>query len=195
MSDQLENCPDEFFNNCKNATVRCSYCSAFNSDQKTLLYEPVDYSVTGEHPYKLEHVTKNNQKKGRKLKNREISRRVKAAFDAESEFCIYLQNYVDPDSTRPDFIARTTLASGSIAGDGDIQILDGLLQADHKNRSSKSKTFSLSGAEYQKGINQGTNCWVIKRNAEDLDSQQIVMMTPEAFASLIKCAYDAQNSS
>jgi hypothetical protein len=192
-SNSVGNCPVQFFNNCKNASVKCQYCAAFNPSRQKNLYEPIntDDSHLEVHPYVIQRTERNENKP---KKDRVISRRVKQALKDEEEFCKYLQDFVDPNSPDSDSIARCTLASGSIAGDGDIQVLEGLIQIDHKRRSTKSKTFALSDVEYQKGKNQGTNCWVIKRNADQPTAEQIVMLTPEAFAQLVKLAHDSTNS-
>jgi hypothetical protein len=82
-------------------------------------------------------------------------------------------------------IARQTLKSGALFGDGDFHSLD-FIQADHKERFN-SKSFTLSRSEYDKGIRQGTNQWVITSDLAG-DKQSVVTMTMDAYTRLLAYA-------
>lgn len=86
-------------------------------------------------------------------------------------------------------IAKQTLRSGAILQDGDLSILNGELNLDSKVRNTSS-SFNVTKAEYQKGINQGLDGWVITNK----DDESVVVLTQKAFSQLLALAKEAKEN-
>jgi len=164
----FNNCPDEYFNDCKNAYLQCKHCSA-GEGGNTLKYQPVKGNYRDHPAFKNKKKIEQKQKKQKKQKAKSNSQRTKKALKEEKQVA--------------SKIVKETLKSGAIFGDGDYSILEGQIQADHKYKSTQ-KGFSVTSAEYNKGKTQGTNCWVITNK----DKETCFVLTEQAFYSLLATA-------
>lgn len=169
----FKNCPEEYFDNCRNAYIKCKDCAAGEGITNLLYYVPL-HGEKKDHPVAKEQAEVKRQeqyqkKKEKATKTKAKSKQSKQAFRKEREV--------------KDDIIKQTVRSGAAFGDGDYQILDGHFQGDHKWHS-KSKSFSLSHSEYTKGKKQGTDSWMIT-NSED---ETVVVLTKEAYSKLISLA-------
>lgn len=166
MSDiNLKNCPDEFFDNCKNAFAKCVECSAGEGKTDILHYKPIQGKKENHPEFKRKKEESKSKKKSQKKQSEPYRKRTRKALQKE-------------DKVRKKI--EKTLASGRLNQDGDYQILRGKIQADHKARFNSS-SFSLSYEEYQKGKKQGTNCWIITNQ----NDESVAVLPLELFNELI----------
>lgn len=161
------NCPEEFFKNCKNAYLRCDECSAGGAKTDLLLYQPVEGDKKKHPEYKAKKERKKSSTKQKKERKKPNSDRTRKALKKEKNV--------------KDKIIKQTIGSGRVNNDGDYQILEGEIQADHKHRSN-TNSFSLSYSEYEYGRKQGTNTWLIT-NAKN---ETMVVMPLELYSRLLK---------
>lgn len=101
-------CPDNYYDNCKNAITHCDHCLAGGNKNGKLQYQPIDISLP-DHPY-----TKDSAKQKRLREAKQVE---KAIIDS---------------------VARATVRSGAANGDGDCHLLNGNLRVEIKDRGSKS---------------------------------------------------------
>jgi hypothetical protein len=153
----LENCPPDFYLNCKNYIYKCTLCSAGNG-KDTLYYKPKQN--IGTHPAKVI--------KTKPVINKLKSKQIKSGYLKEKQLV--------------NQIAKQTIKSGSVFHDGDILIADSL-KLDSKLRH-KLSSFSVSRSEYEKGISQNLDGWIIT-NKEGSTEQTVVVLTFESFNKLI----------
>lgn len=166
------NCPEEYFEECKNAYIRCKECSAGEGYSNKLYYDPVNKShlKRDSHPQAiLERQQRRDFLKKETQNKRSKSQQTKKSLKKEKDKGKEILDY--------------TLKSGALNQDGDYRILDGEFQADHK-WTSKNKSFTLSDKEYKKGIKQSTDTWMIT-NIED---NTVVILTKEAYCRLLALA-------
>lgn len=127
-----------------------------------LHYSPKDKDLTKEtHPAYEKPI----KKKINKLK----SKQVKGGLKKEKELS--------------QQIAKQTLRSGAILQDGDISLFDGDLKLDSKVRYNKG-SFTVTKAEYEKGINQSLDGWIITNKNEDSENT-VVCLTFDSFTKLL----------
>jgi len=169
---ELYNCPDEFFNNCKNRHMKCERCIA-GTGTELLHYRPERGKKT-EHPVYKEL---KNQKRQRNRRDRERKKPKRRLY----------RRSIKKESEVSDAIKKT-VASGRVNQDGDYQILEGEIQADHKYHS-KSKSFTLSAADREKGKDQGTNTWFITNS----ENETMVVMPLKLYKWLISIIYNKRS--
>lgn len=159
-------CPKEFYNNCENAIYKCSICRAGNGrPTNPIYYSPIignNSLKKSKHP--LYHKKPNTDDK--KKPNKQISKYVKSGLKEERRLV--------------NRIAKQTVRSGAVYGDGDIDILDGELKLDSKKRH-KTESFTVTKAEYEKGKRQGLDGWVITNKNND----SVYVLTEETFIRLV----------
>lgn len=128
----LKNCPQKYYDNCKNAVYKCNLCRAGTGKTScSLHYKPINPDII-DHPANTKPKKKNNySKSGYKTEKKVVS----------------------------DFI-KATLNSGSVLGDGDFIIGDHL-NMDVKKRH-KTSSFTVSNQEYKTAIQKGQKGWVIE---------------------------------
>lgn len=155
----MPECPDLYYENCANAIKSCHFCCAKTGSAKHKLhYSPLDASLSP-HPY---------------LQDTTTSKRVKRALKEEKK--------------AKDDLIKATLRSGAIYGDGDYELLRGLLRADHKHRQKPCKSFALTLPEYEKGKSQGVGVWVITIHPEPNRTERGIFLTEQAFTTLLAAA-------
>lgn len=166
------NCPEEYFEACLNAYIRCKDCSAGEAYSNKLYFKPLLHSGLSysSHPQAvLEKQQHRELLKANKEKKKVKSKQTKDSLRKEKEKGKEILDY--------------TLKSGAINADGDYTILQGQFQADHK-WTSKSKSFTLSDKEYKKGKNQSTDTWMIT----NCENNTVVVLTQEAYCKLVALA-------
>lgn len=148
---ELRDCPDEFYNNCGNQIKRCRACAAGGGKPNgKLLYAPIEESE--EHPYKYIPPRK-------PIKDKKRSQIATKARRNEKQAAERLAKQV----------AKLTVASGAVHGDGDAKhelSLDRVLRVEHKQRPPGS-TYSVTNAEYQKGLRQQIDVWAISVQGQE----------------------------
>lgn len=152
-------CPPDFYTNCTNAQRKCSTCKA-GSGKKGFYYEPI--KDIGPHPYEArisKQPSTSNQygRKGLKREKQTIN------------------------SINKKF-AKPTLGSGRINQDGDFTL--GELKVEHKTRF-KTGSIGISKKEYEKGVSQNIDMWLIKMHTPD-NKKSFVVIDLETFITLVK---------
>lgn len=153
------NCPVDYYDNCLNALKKCVYCCAGQGTSVSKLYyvPKLKDECLAYHPEQ----DKINQKK-RKERQQKTQKKLQRAspskrgYQQEIKIVKQLNNKVN---RRIDVIKKT-VASGRIYHDGDHSLLDGLIRSDSKLRL-KSESFTVTKEEYQKGLTQDINQWII----------------------------------
>lgn len=151
----LRHCPDVYYENCLNAAIRCSRCAAGRGRPGSRLWYVPREAHLVPHPYH---------------KDAQKSAQVKQARRAEAQ-------------ARQQLI-RATCNSGARYGDGDYK-LTSWLHCDHKHRQKPCKRFVLTWEEYEKGLAQGVESWVITIHPEEGKTVRCVFLTERAFARLL----------
>lgn len=191
MSNQLRDCPEDYYDHCRNAGRKCQYCSAgFGSEDSKLFYSPVTKSgdishIRSElvkHPYEEKRDAYLRQKKFEQKRQKLDQKR---AVDAVKSKQVREALSLEKKLTRK--IAQQTLRSGAINGDGDIKLLEGLFQVDAKRRFT-TKNFSVSWKEYEAGLQQGTNQWIVTVEDEQKKEHTMVCMTLDSYLQLFAIA-------
>jgi hypothetical protein len=195
----MENCLDNYYYACSNASIKCGVCAAGRSRSSTkIFFNPVEgKEYLRPHPYQaiLEEKIKEDKRKvvsskKEKKSNREFkikSKLIKTSFKKEKEVVDKFNKYVNQADTAA---LKQTIASGSVHGDGDIKSVYGILQMDHKYRT-KVNNFTLSRGEYIEGKSQGTNSWVITAGKTREEESTVVILTEEAFSNLLALALES----
>lgn len=169
MTMELRNCPDEYFDNCKNRYIKCDDCFAGGGNSNLLYYRPVEGKKSNHPAYEERKQQRKSQRRKQRQQAKPHRKKYRKAIKKEHEVSDAIKN---------------TVASGSVNQDGDYQLLQGEIQADHKYHS-KSKGFTLSAQELSKGRNQGTNTWFITNK----DDETMVVMPLEVYKKLINMIY------
>lgn len=138
MQTGLKCCPSDFYNKCANALSKCRECKAgFGKKGSKLWYVSRFDDDDQEHPWYSEERLKRVEKKKKIVSE---SKRV--------------------EQKQREQIAKATLRSGSLLGDGDAKILKGVFRLETKNRGER-KSWNLTVEEYQKGKRQGVDIFGI----------------------------------
>lgn len=132
----MDNCPSEFYNNCKNSMKHCFKCNAMSGTNRgKLLYEPrVDI---GDHPHK-------NYKPTPRPIDTKKSKLVKKALKSESAQIKKVNKAVDKITK----VAKGTIGSGRVHGDGDALHLEHRVERKYR---STAKSLTVSSVELAKG--------------------------------------------
>ena len=184
-------CPTNYYVNCKNSSRKCKSCAAFNGNTSLKLkYEPVkSIAELMVHPMQLvisdeqkntqiAKRTETNEVVQKRKAKKSISTMIKKALDVEIKVLSRLAN-------KAGLPFNKTLRSGAINGDGDGSI--GPCSLDHKHRTT-SKSFTVSGAEWDKGLAQGVNAWALTNKNNDT----AILITEELFVELLICYKQCQ---
>ena len=127
----MKNCPDEFYNQCANAQKKCRVCAAGTGGNSCKVFYQ---SLTGDNP---NHPYKPDQQKQKRLKQ---------AKQVEQK--------------QLQAIAKATLCSGAVLGNGDGELLSGNLRLETKDSGVRS-SWNLTLPEYEKGQRQGIDIYGI----------------------------------
>lgn len=158
----MEKCPPFYRDNCSNYIYKCSLCRAGDGkDSAPLYYKPVEGNRK-DHPA--------TRPKKQKQIDKKRSHYSKAGYRKEKELI--------------KDIAKATLKSGAVLGDGDIELLKGLINLDSKKRHNSS-SFTVTKAEYEKGIARRLSGWAIT-NKEDKTLICLTMTTFNHLLALLK---------
>lgn len=191
----MDKCEDHFYYACRNAQIKCRICAAGNGTKsKKVFFVPVEGKESlSPHPVetqleaekKLEKLEKLHEAKERRRSERFKKKQkvVKKALQMEKE----VANRLNKKVRNQQNLLTQTIASGSVFGDGDIKSDVANLQLDHKYRSL-SESFSLSRREYEKGINQNTNGWIITSGITPESLRTVIVLTEESFTKLLALA-------
>jgi hypothetical protein len=156
----MKNCPPDFYNNCSNSIFKCNYCRAGKGKYNNQLYYNPIVNNNLEHP--ALKITKNRTKsKESKLGRKEEQKIVQS-------------------------LIKQTINSGSIFNDGDISVGD--IKLDSKKRMN-SVSFTITKAEYTKGISQNLDGWIITNK----DNVRLYALTEKAFIKLVGDLYVNSN--
>lgn len=123
------------------------------------LYSPIE--DLGPHPFK-------QQRKQAKAIDKDKSKLIKRALKEEA--------------TTAGRIARKTVGSGRVYGDGDLVVLENF-RVEHKLRTT-TKSYSVSAAEYEKGKRQGVGIYAIAVDNGDT----CYFLTEDTFTELLAWA-------
>jgi len=163
------NCPDEYYNNCANRIKKCKRCLCGEGTKYNQCHYLAIDPALPMHPYQVEQL---------KLKTEEIkAKKSTATYKANSK-------RVKAGYKQEDQLLKKTLRSGAVHGDGDLKALNGIVQIDSKLRT-KGASFTVTKAEYEKAIAQGTNAFVITLQEVN---RQGVFLTYELFVKLLELA-------
>jgi len=135
----LENCPEKFAFNCKRYEIECHNCKA-NNNGKYLKYIPIDKSIQN-HPAGIKQKKKGVASYSRKGRSNELK-------------IIKQKDYLNK-----------TVASGSIAGDGDAKLILSLMNpvpVEIKTRYTDKGGQGPTRSEVVEGLNQNTQLWIIE---------------------------------
>lgn len=157
------NCPTTYYLNCEKALKDCYKCAAgkgkiFNQ----LFYIPnLQTEELKYHPYKDDIVQHNRDKAAQKA----LDKKKKAESKPSSSKLGYrnekvLVKKVNKQVNKQISVIKATVASGRINHDGDHTLLEGSIRSDSKLRTN-THAFSVSKEEYEKGLEQNINQWVI----------------------------------
>jgi hypothetical protein len=130
----MHNCPDRFYLNCSEAQVSCKVCAAGRGGPK-LKYKPI----------------KSEDKEGDLLNHPWCKDKSKVNIQKRAK---------TTEKKQRENIARATIRSGALLGDGDTHLLNGKLKLETKDRGVKS-SWCLSLSEYNKGLRQGIDIYGI----------------------------------
>lgn len=130
-----------------------------------LFYEPVEPGLDN-HPYQVDE------------KRQKVQRRAK---------------HVEESIVRD--IAKGTIRSGAVNGDGDIHLLNDQLRIEAKDRGER-KSWNLTWAEFTKGLKQGIDIYAISVDCPDGQRRTMYMMENQLFTdwlALVKQQLDQAN--
>ncbi len=130
----MHNCPDRFYLNCSEAQVSCKVCAAGRGGPK-LKYKPI----------------KSEDKEGDLVNHPWCKDKSKVNIQKRAK---------TTEKKQRENIARATIRSGALLGDGDTHLLNGKLKLETKDRGVKS-SWCLSLSEYNKGLRQGIDIYGI----------------------------------
>ena len=158
----LKHCPSEYYDNCLNAAKLCLRCAAgYGRAQAKLHYAPREANLLPPHPYEA-----------KRFQNR------------KTRGAIVKRARVEEERARQSLI-KATVNSGALYGDGDYKITD-WLHCDHKHRQKLCKQFTLTLQEYEKGLSQGVESWVVTIHPTEGETLRGVFLTERAFARLLQ---------
>ncbi|EKQ70459.1 hypothetical protein OsccyDRAFT_0747 [Leptolyngbyaceae cyanobacterium JSC-12] len=174
---QLERCPVDFYQNCKNRLRLCNICSAGNGKLTgKLLYNPVVESELLKHPH--QEFLEDHRKT---VKSEKVAIKSRRKESPNSRFT--KRGLKNEDKIKNKIIQKTS-KSGAIFGDGDFSILDSYFRADAKLRIT-GRSFGISSAEFEKGRAQGITTWVV---TVEKQSETVVILTLDAYSNLLSLA-------
>jgi hypothetical protein len=157
MINRLANCEPRFYENCKNAHVKCKLCVA-GSGKQNLYYEP--YTILEE-----DHPATNW--KDSKLEKQRILRRAKQT-----------------ESNIARNIVQKTIRSGAANHDGDLLIAQDV-RVEVKRRGRR-QSWNVTVKEYDKGLQQGIDVFAIEIERDDTGARQtLYCCTEDFFTSLV----------
>lgn len=161
---KLTNCAPKFYENCRNAHVKCNLCVA-GSGKQNLYYDPY-INLEEEHPalnWKTDKQTK-----------QKLQRRAKQT-----------------ESKLANTIARKTMRSGAANHDGDVLVADDV-RVEVKRRGCR-KSWNVTTAEYDKGLLQGIDVFAIEIERPDTGTRQtLYCCTEDFFTSLVSAKLKQQ---
>lgn len=159
------NCSINYYYSCKNALKECYRCAAGKGkDFNRLFYidTTLDYPI---HPYKetLDNLARDKQKQKNLEKQTKLqSKPSPSKLGYRNEKTVVKQ--VNKQINKQITAIKSTVASGRVNHDGDHTLLNGRIRSDSKLRL-KTSTFSVTKEEYEKGLGQGINQWIITTQA------------------------------
>lgn len=176
----FDKCPSEYYYSCENALNECYRCAAGRGKDFNRLYYVSNTSALATHPYK--ETLDNLARAKRKQKN--LDKQTKLQSKASPSKLGYrnertVVKQVNKQVNRQLQVIKSTVASGRINHDGDHTLLEGKIRSDSKLRI-KTSTFSVTKEEYEKGLNQGINQWIITTQAGTC-----YVLTEELYTELI----------
>lgn len=128
----MRNCPDKYYDNCKNAIYKCNVCRAgYGKSNAKLFYSPFDNDF-----FPIKHPIEDQKN----ITNKAIKQGLKEESDIVKQWI------------------TKTLKSGSVLGDGDLKVGD--LKLDVKTRTT-TKSFTVKTDEYNTGLQKGYDGWII----------------------------------
>jgi hypothetical protein len=173
-------CPTEYYYSCKNALKQCYQCAAGKGkDFNRLFYIDTtqDFPI---HPYKetLDNLARDKQRQ------KNLDKQVKLQSKPSSSKLGYrnektVVKQVNKQVNKQLQVIKSTVASGRVNHDGDHTLLEGKIKSDSKLRI-KTSTFSVTKEEYEKGLGQGINQWIITTQAGTC-----YVLTEELYSELI----------
>jgi hypothetical protein len=169
----LRHCPSEYYEHCLNAAALCLRCAAgYGNPQGKVYYAPREADSPPVHPYLGVRREQERQKRQERQQRTQTRReRVQKAR-------------IEEERARQSLI-RATVNSGAKYGDGDYKVTD-WLHCDHKHRQKVSKQFTLTLAEYEKGVAQGVESWIITIHPQEGQTLRGVFLTEAAFGRLLR---------
>jgi hypothetical protein len=176
-------CPTDYYLNCSKSLKYCYRCAAGKGQPFNQLFYSALHTDDPEllnHPYKETLSDLNRQKaleksidKQTKIKSKPSPS--KLGYRNEKELVKKVNKQVNKQLS----IIKATVASGRINHDGDHNLLEGRIRSDSKLRI-KTSTFSVTKEEYEKGLGQGINQWIITTQAGTC-----YVLTEELYSELI----------
>lgn len=162
MQTDLKCCPSDFYNKCANALSKCRECIAgFGKKGSKLWYVSRFDDDDQQHPWlSQERLKRVDQKKKIVSESKRIERRQR------------------------EQIAKATLRSGSLLGDGDAKILKGAFRLETKNRGER-KSWNLTVEEYQKGRRQGVDIFGITIKEPSTGKEKTMYLIDEHLLGII----------
>jgi hypothetical protein len=153
------NCPVDYYDNCVNALKKCNLCCAGEGNQLSkLYYVPIlnDECFKFHPQQEIINQRKREEKQQKAQKKLQRASPSKRGYQQENIIVKQLNTKVN----RKINVIRKTAASGRLNKDGDHSLLNGLIRSDLKLRLN-SESFTVSKEEYQKGLTQDINQWII----------------------------------
>lgn len=172
MSLELNNCPEQWANNCANYEMSCCECTAAHETNEGFYYRPIE-----KHLPKNKHPEHLRQKASLKQERRNQKKAAKPKTN-------YTRQGLSTElKTLSKLSATPTKASGRLMGDGDgyIETSYGKYYIEHKTRIAQRNELGPISAEWVKAKAQG--CSIFITTSEHYGS--IVTLSLETFKQLI----------
>ena len=173
-------CPTEYYYSCSNALKECYRCAAGKGKDFNRLFYIPNTSAFPIHPYKetVDNLARDKQKQKHLDKQTKLQSKPspsKLGYRNEKTITKQVNKQVNKQLT----VIKSTVASGRVNHDGDHTLLEGKIRSDSKLRI-KTSTFSVTKEEYEKGLGQGINQWIITTQAGTC-----YVLTEELYSELI----------
>ena len=173
----MHNCPDSFYLNCCYAGVQCkSCCAGTGPPTSKLKYVAIKSdNDLATHPYTQEAKELKAEATKKPKKDKAISNRIKKAL--KKEFTV-----LNTVANKAGLKFYPTERSGAKDSNGDGQI--GPSSIDHKYRTN-SRTFTVTKAEYEKGLAQNVNTWAITVQNIGKADETVFVLTEDLYVELM----------
>lgn len=172
---RCSNCPEAFYINCTSAPSKCRQCAAGSGGLHASMHYTPEEDI-GDHPHYMRIVAQRADSRAKSKRGRDAKQR-----EAQAQ----------------QRIAKQTLRSGALLGDGDHLLLSGAgdIRQEFKDRGPR-KSWNLTWEEFQKGKSQQIGVYAIEIECPDAQRRTLYMMEEGLFTeflALVKAEHERRS--